>query len=92
MDVCRPAGHSVERAKLLLQASYLPAHFPLCLPACLPAPAPTYSHLHPLNRCGNVAAILELGDDLSRGFKVFEAAPQEARGLPAKKAAPDYFL
>jgi hypothetical protein len=25
-------------------------------------------------------------------FQVFEAAPQEARGVPAKKAAPDYFL
>ena len=24
--------------------------------------------------------------------QVFEAAPQEARGVPAKKAAPDYFL
>lgn len=43
-------------------------------------------------RCGNVAAILELGDAGSKQFKVFEAAAQEARGLPARKAAPDYFL
>lgn len=25
-------------------------------------------------------------------LQVFEAAPQEARGVPSKKAAPDYFL
>lgn len=25
-------------------------------------------------------------------MQVFEAAPQDARGVPAKKAAPDYFL
>lgn len=24
--------------------------------------------------------------------QVFEAAPQDVRGVPAKKAAPDYFL
>jgi len=45
-----------------------------------------------LRRCGNVAAILELDDSLSRRFQVFEAAPQDVRGVPAKKAAPDYFL
>ena len=49
--------------------------------------APNYCY-----RCGNVAAILELDENLERNFKVFEAAPQEARGVPAKKAAPDYFL
>mmetsp|Transcript_32315 Transcript_32315/g.79793 ORF Transcript_32315/g.79793 Transcript_32315/m.79793 type:complete len:306 (-) Transcript_32315:137-1054(-) len=49
--------------------------------------APNYCY-----RCGNVAAIMELDENLERNFKVFEAAPQEARGLPAKKAAPDYFL
>ena len=42
---------------------------------------------------GNVAAILSWTKTLSaKNFKVFEAAPQEARGVPAKKAAPDYFL
>ena len=49
--------------------------------------APNYCY-----RCGNVAAIFELDENLERNFKVFEAAPQEARGVPAKKAAPDYFL
>lgn len=39
-----------------------------------------------------MAAILELDDGGGKAFKVFEAAPQEARGVPAKKAAPDYFL
>lgn len=49
--------------------------------------APNYCY-----RCGNVAAILELDEKLNRNFKVFEAAPQEARAVPAKRAAPDYFL
>ena len=49
--------------------------------------APNYCY-----RCGNVAAILELDEHLSKNYKIFEAAPQEARGVPAKKPAPDYFL
>jgi len=49
--------------------------------------APNYCY-----RSGNVAAILELDEQLNRNFKVFEAAPQEARGVPQKRAAPDYFL
>jgi len=49
--------------------------------------APNYCY-----RCGNVAAILELDEHLNKNFKIFEAAPQEARGLPAKQPAPDYFL
>jgi serine/threonine-protein phosphatase 4 catalytic subunit len=49
--------------------------------------APNYCY-----RCGNVAAILELDENLKQFFKIFEAAPQEARGMPAKKPAPDYFL
>ena len=50
--------------------------------------APNYCY-----RCGNVAAILELDEHLGRSFKVFEAAPQDSRGmLPSKRAAPDYFL
>lgn len=28
------------------------------------------------NRCGNVAAILELDENLKRDFTIFEAAPQ----------------
>jgi serine/threonine-protein phosphatase 4 catalytic subunit len=49
--------------------------------------APNYCY-----RCGNVAAILELDEHLDRSFKIFDAAPQDARGVPAKKITPDYFL
>ena len=49
--------------------------------------APNYCY-----RCGNVAAILELDENRVANFKLFEAAPQEARGVPAKKPPPDYFL
>jgi len=49
--------------------------------------APNYCY-----RCGNVAAILELDENLSRNFKIFEAAPHEARNVPSKKPHPDYFL
>jgi serine/threonine-protein phosphatase 4 catalytic subunit len=49
--------------------------------------APNYCY-----RCGNVAAILELDEHLNKNFKIFEAAPQESRGVPAKRQTPDYFL
>eukprot|EP00033_Pygsuia_biforma_P000133 GCRY01000168.1.p1 GENE.GCRY01000168.1~~GCRY01000168.1.p1 ORF type:complete len:306 (+),score=28.97 GCRY01000168.1:245-1162(+) len=49
--------------------------------------APNYCY-----RCGNVAAIMELDEHAQESFKCFEAAPQESRGLPAKKPLPDYFL
>ena len=49
--------------------------------------APNYCY-----RCGNVAAILELDENLERSFKIFDAAPQEARGVPIKNPPPDYFL
>jgi len=49
--------------------------------------APNYCY-----RCGNVAAILELDEHRIQNFKIFEAAPQEARGIPAKRPSPDYFL
>ncbi|GAM18434.1 hypothetical protein SAMD00019534_016090 [Acytostelium subglobosum LB1] len=49
--------------------------------------APNYCY-----RCGNVAAILQLDEKLKKNFVIFEAAPQESRGVPAKKPAPEYFL
>jgi serine/threonine-protein phosphatase 4 catalytic subunit len=49
--------------------------------------APNYCY-----RCGNVAAILQFDEHLNRTFKIFEAAPQDRRGVPAKRPAPDYFL
>jgi len=49
--------------------------------------APNYCY-----RCGNIAAILELDEHHSRNFKTFDAAPQEARGIPARKPALEYFL
>ncbi|KAJ3028203.1 UNVERIFIED_CONTAM: Serine/threonine-protein phosphatase 4 catalytic subunit [Siphonaria sp. JEL0065] len=49
--------------------------------------APNYCY-----RCGNVAAILEFDENLKTNYKIFEAAPQDSRGLPAKKPVPDYFL
>ena len=45
-----------------------------------------------MGRCGNVAAILELDENLHREFTIFEAAPQETRGIPSKKPQADYFL
>ena len=49
--------------------------------------APNYCY-----RCGNVAAILELDENLVRSFQIFDAAPQEKRGVPIKNPPPDYFL
>ena len=55
-------------------------------PPLLPSsPSPGY-------RCGNVASVMQLDDDLHRNFLTFEAAPQHLRGVPAKKPIPDYFL
>lgn len=48
-----------------------------------PPIAPNYCY-----RCGNVAAILELDEHRECKFKIFNAAPQEVRGIPEKKPAP----
>ncbi|KAL3758695.1 hypothetical protein ACHAWU_005281 [Discostella pseudostelligera] len=49
--------------------------------------APNYCY-----RCGNVASILELDENLQKTFKIFDAAPNEARGAPVRNPPPDYFL
>jgi serine/threonine-protein phosphatase 4 catalytic subunit len=49
--------------------------------------APNYCY-----RCGNVAAIMELDEKCEQSFRIFEAAPQETRGVPQKTPVPDYFL
>ncbi|KAL9182124.1 hypothetical protein ACHAXT_012776 [Thalassiosira profunda] len=49
--------------------------------------APNYCY-----RCGNVASILELDENLGKSFKIFDAAPNEHRGAPVKNPPPDYFL
>ncbi|EGR27162.1 protein phosphatase, putative [Ichthyophthirius multifiliis] len=49
--------------------------------------APNYCY-----RCGNIAAILELDENLQKTFKTFEAAEQDNKGIIAKKNIPEYFL
>lgn len=49
--------------------------------------APNYCY-----RCGNVAAILEFDEYRKHVFRIFEAAPSDVRGAPARKLVPDYFL
>ncbi|KAF3645775.1 Serine/threonine-protein phosphatase PP-X isozyme 2 [Capsicum annuum] len=39
---------------------------------------------------GNVATILDLDENLTKQFRMFEAAPHDSRGAPAKKPPPDY--
>ncbi len=49
--------------------------------------APNYCY-----RCGNIASILEFDEHLNKTYRIFDAAPQEVRGIPIKKQVPDYFL
>lgn len=49
--------------------------------------APNYCY-----RCGNVAAILELDEQLTKTYKTFEAAEQDANGAIHTTISPDYFL
>ncbi|GKT37213.1 Serine/threonine-protein phosphatase 4 catalytic subunit [Aduncisulcus paluster] len=45
-------------------------------------------------RCGNSAAIMECfgSGTIEKFFKVFQAAPESARGPPARKIIPDFYL
>ena len=48
--------------------------------------APNYCY-----RCGNLAAILELDQNLNRNFKTFKEVPESNRSIPPKQVLP-YFL
>jgi len=48
--------------------------------------APNYCY-----RCGNVAAILALDQDLKQDFKIFAAVPDDQRKVPQRQPTP-YFL
>jgi serine/threonine-protein phosphatase 4 catalytic subunit len=49
--------------------------------------APNYCY-----RCGNIAAILELDENLNKSFKKFNAAPEDFKAPPQKNPLPIYFL
>lgn len=49
--------------------------------------APNYCY-----RCGNLASILELNENLNQTFKLFEAAPEDIKNINNKKVTLDYFL
>jgi len=49
--------------------------------------APNYCY-----KMGNNASIMEFDEHLNKTFRLFDAAPQDVRGVPAKKATLDYFL
>lgn len=49
--------------------------------------APNYCY-----RCGNIAAILELDEQLTETYKTFTAAEQAANGTAPTTITPDYFL
>eukprot|EP00754_Rhynchopus_humris_P006543 Rhum_TRINITY_DN13131_c0_g3::Rhum_TRINITY_DN13131_c0_g3_i1::g.57534::m.57534/K15423/PPP4C; serine/threonine-protein phosphatase 4 catalytic subunit len=49
--------------------------------------APNYCY-----RCGNVGSILEFDEHLEKRFLIVNAAPNETRGIPAKRPLVEYFL
>ena len=50
--------------------------------------APNYCY-----RCGNVASIMTLGEDLQPDFKIFSAVPDHRRAVPAgSNRRGEYFL
>lgn len=48
--------------------------------------APNYYY-----RCGNVASIMELDENLQKYFKIFEAAPADGKNVVGTEV-PHYFL
>jgi len=77
--------YGLERPQLLLQVTLLALVVETRTPEVIIG-------IFAFLRCGNVAAILELDEQLNSEYKIFEAAPQESRGVPPKNPAPDYFL
>ena len=49
--------------------------------------APNYCY-----RCNNIAAILQLDENLRTNFITFKAAPENSRPVPEKRPLPEYFL
>jgi diadenosine tetraphosphatase ApaH/serine/threonine PP2A family protein phosphatase len=49
--------------------------------------APNYCY-----RCGNIALVLTIDDNLNRNYKVFKAASQDITAIPSKKPPVDYFI
>ena len=53
--------------------------------------APNYCY-----RCGNIASVMEISDDLNRNFNTFDASPENERNKPEQseeaKDIPDYFI
>ncbi|CAL3962600.1 hypothetical protein PZA11_000285 [Diplocarpon coronariae] len=50
--------------------------------------APNYCY-----RCGNVASIMNVGEDLQPKFSIFSAVPEDQRAVPAgRRGAGEYFL
>jgi serine/threonine-protein phosphatase PP1-1 len=50
--------------------------------------APNYCY-----RCGNVASIMNVNEDLNPKFSIFSAVPEDQRAVPAgRRGAGEYFL
>ncbi|KAL6024954.1 phosphoprotein phosphatase PP4 catalytic subunit [Candidozyma auris] len=49
--------------------------------------APNYCY-----RCGNIASILSINDNLEREYKVFDAVTKDTSIMPPKKPVVDYFI
>ncbi|PVH21839.1 hypothetical protein CXQ85_000832 [Candidozyma haemuli] len=49
--------------------------------------APNYCY-----RCGNIASILSINDNLEREYKVFDAVNKDTNMMPSKKPVVDYFI